>query len=151
MPKNSDPFDLPQAAAFLLQINPIHVTLLWHVLRRPAAQLTFAKTHCHPKRRSRMLGLLKGKSLRKKKKKLYKFPRCVYIKKSMYIYIYIQIQFKKMTVFWTSHVFIDIFMYPSHIYFLSIYVYIYIYVYVNVYTHPFPHFLICSLIYSHMY
>ena len=62
----------------------------------------------------------------KKKKNLYKFPRCVYIKKSMYIYI--QIQFKKMIVFFTSHIFIDIFMYPSHIYFLSIYVYIYIYV-----------------------
>lgn len=85
------------------------------------------------------------------KKNLYKFPRCVYIKKSMYIYIYKYNLKKWLFSLLVMSLLIFLCIHRISISYLSTCIYIYMCVYVNVYTHPFPHFLICSLIYSHMY
>lgn len=77
----------------------------------------------------------------------------VSISKKVCIYIYIYKYNLKKWLFSLLVMSLLIFLCIHRIFisYLSTCIYIYICVYVNVYTHPFPHFLICSLIYSHMY
>ena len=119
------------------------MTLLWHVLRRPAAQLTFAKTHCHPKRRSRMLDFLKAKACGKKIICI-SFPD-VSISNKIYIYIYTYTYNEKNDCLFTSHVFIEnLCIHGIFISYLSTYIYIYmdIYIYMCMLMYILIHFLI---------